>query len=176
LSKFPNKQFDGALYTFAHLSPISTNIEAGEEKELIVNLKIRFGCHCFTEKFNTATHDESHKYFYKNELRAFSTKRYACSLQLPTVVKDMMHGRIYQVQQSFVYTTSLNVGLASKEYEPYSIFFNLRKTQHATVPSANLFIKSAYLRSCPASNSSRAWRFSTLACQVTGIFDTHYRE
>jgi hypothetical protein len=74
MSNFAAKQFRGQPYTFEHLEPrrLDTDLPlTGEDEPVVVSITVQFGCHCFTEKFDSALHLDEHRYIHLNELRAF---------------------------------------------------------------------------------------------------------
>ncbi|MBB3214837.1 hypothetical protein FHW67_004160 [Herbaspirillum sp. Sphag1AN] len=169
MSHFPNKQFEGALYTFDHLRPVHIKLALNADQSVMIDLHISFGCHCFTEAFDVAVHRPDHRYTYRHETRAFNPLRYACSLQLGQVVRTMLKGKIYNARESYTYTTQ--VSLASTiGPQSYSIFFNLERDKGKQTPTLRMFVKSAYVKALVAKPHAQSWRFVSLAGQIAGVF------
>lgn len=169
MSRFPLKQFEGTLYSFDHLDPVQMKLPLNAEETNVIDLHITFGCHCFTEQFDPVRHRPDHRYVYKGELRAFSSQRYECSLQLPRVMQAMQKGTIYHADESYTYAA--HIALTSLEgVQVYSVFFNLRKDTSVQKPALRMFVKSAYLKPLVAKAGAQRWRFVSLAGQISGAF------
>lgn len=169
MSAFPQKQFNGQLYQFAHLVDLQHVAKLNAAGTVTVPMTIRFGCHCFTEDFKAGVHTDHHRYTYKGELRAFDVERYTCSLQLPAVILQMINGgTIYRADNSYTYVAHITVASAAGPQD-YSVFFSLQKVG-GTAPSLSMFVKSAYLKPLVAKPGAQSWRFGSLAGQVSGAF------
>ncbi len=169
VSNFPKKQFEGAIYEFGHLSAMQIHLPLDAQAAHHIDLHVTFGCHCFTEKFDTTVHLEHHRYVYKREVRAFDRGRYACSLQLPAVVQAMLKGRVYHADESYTYVAQITLeDLAGPQ--SYSVFFALEKDTGVQVPAVRMFVKSAYLKPLVAKPNGQSWRFVSLAGQIAGAF------
>lgn len=153
MSNFPEKQFQGVLYTFGHLQPMQMKVPLNAEGSFVIDMQVTFGCHCFTEKFDVALHQPDHGYRYKGELRAFETLRYTCSLQLPLLMKAMLQGTIYKADESYTYAAQITLACLN-ELQSYSIFFNLEKDKQAQRPAVRMFVKSAYLKQLVAKSNA----------------------
>ncbi|CUJ74729.1 hypothetical protein [Achromobacter kerstersii] len=169
MSNFPHKQFEGTLYTFAHLAPVRLQIPLNAAKTSFVDMEVEFGCHCFTEEFDPQKHRPDHRYTHKNELRAFNTQRHECSLQLPQLLQEMQHGMIYNADQSYTYAAHISLA-SSSGLQDYSIFFSLKKDNSVETPALKMFVKSAYLKPLVARPNAQKWRFVSLAGQISGAF------
>lgn len=170
MSDFPNKQFNGTTYTFGHLAPTSVHVPlvvAGQE--LTIPVHVTFGCHCFTEEFNEAMHQEHHRYTHRHETRAFDVTRYQCSLQLPEVLQGITRGRIYLADQSYTYVAQISLPPATG-MESYSLFFSLNRKRNADAPAAEMYLKSAYLSPLKSKKNAQSWRFAALVGEVSGAF------
>ena len=77
---FSNKQFEGVLYTFGHLSSFEHRVPLSASQAQSVKLHVSFSSHCFTEAFDEAVHLDHHRYTHAGETRAFDLTRYRCSL------------------------------------------------------------------------------------------------
>jgi hypothetical protein len=171
---FPNKTFQGTVYTFSHLAPtwltVPLNIK-GSQVNVVVSVKVTYGCHCFTEEFDEYLHSDHHRYTYLNELRAFDTQRYTCSLQLPQIMLSILRGQIYLADRSYTYVAQINLPPASG-FQKYSVFFSLNKKRDSKGPEVELYVKSAYLSALkpPPSKNARKWRFGALIGQISGVF------
>lgn len=171
MNKFPQKHFNGTLYTLAHLNPMQVKVPLDIKANTVIDLHITFGCHCFTETFVPTIHAEHHRYTYKGELRAFSQLRYECSLHLPRVMQSLIKGTIYNANDSYTYVAHIKLHAAGKP-QNYSVFFSLKNVDAAVRPALSMFVKSAYLRPCAAKPNAQSWRFASLAGQITGMFPT----
>lgn len=169
MSDFPNKKFEGALYTFGHLQPVRMKVPLNAEGSLVIDMHVTFGCHCFTEGFDEARHQPGHLYTYKHETRAFDPLRYECSLQLPRLMQAMLKGTIYNADESYTYTAHITLESAGGP-QSYSIFFNLEKDKRAKTPAIRMFVKSAYLKPLVAKTNAQNWRFVSLAGQIAEAF------
>lgn len=169
MSNFAHKYFQGQLYTFEHL--IRTKLEvdftiSGNFKK--VPIYVTFGCHCFTEKFDSSIHKDQHKYKYKSEIRAFNVQRYECSKHLPKVIKTLVTGTVYKSDKSYTYVAQISIPELSAS-QPYSIFFSLEKIRSVDDLTLDLFIKSAYLSPLKSGKNSRNWRFKRLVGEISGL-------
>jgi hypothetical protein len=169
MSDFPNKQFAGTLYTFGHLVPMKLVLPLNAEGTNLIDMHVAFGCHCFTEEFNPAQHQEHHRYTYKGELRAFDALRYECSLQLPQLMTAIQKGTIYKADESYTYAAHITLESMTGP-QTYSIFFSLQKDQAEPAPALRMFVKSAYLKPLVAKTNAQSWRFVSLAGTVSGVF------
>jgi hypothetical protein len=166
---FNAKQFMGVLYEFTHLNPKQIQVPLNSLKTAFVELHVTFGCHCFTESFDDAIHQEHHRYTHKGELRAFDVPRYDCSLQLPTIMQAMLAGTIYYAEESYTYVAQINIQ-GAQGTQAYSVFFSLEKNKEIEEPALRMFVKSAYLRPLAAKKNAQTWRFVSLAGQISGAF------
>lgn len=82
MSRFSQKQFQGKLYEFSHLTPAVHTVPLNAAGTFSVRLQVSYSIHCFTEDFNPLLHQDHHRYSYGSETRAFDVVRYDCSLQL----------------------------------------------------------------------------------------------
>jgi len=169
MSNFPHKQFEGTLYKFDHLEPVQTKVSLNAERSSFIDMRVTFGCHCFTEKFDAARHRPDHRYTYKRELRAFNRQRYECSLQLPQLIESMQKGRIYNADESYTYAAHITLASITGP-QTYSIFFSLQKDISVQTPALCMFVKSAYLKPLTAKANTQSWRFISLAGQISGAF------
>jgi hypothetical protein len=169
MSNFPNKQFEGIVYTFEHLQPAQLTVLLNADGSATVPMQVTFGSHCFTEDFDNEKHRPDHRYTYKGELRAFDTARYECSLHLPKVLQSLVKGTIYNAHESYTYAA--HIALESMNGpQSYSVFFSLEKDRRAELPALRMFIKSAYLKPLVAKPNAQNWRFASLAGQISGVF------
>ncbi|MGH8412835.1 MAG: hypothetical protein ACRERT_16610, partial [Pseudomonas sp.] len=136
---------------------------------LRVPVNVTFGCHCFTEEFNEAVHQDHHRYSHRHEVRAFDPTRYQCSLQLPAVVQAITGGKIYLADQSYTYVAQVALPPATG-LESYSLFFSLNKKRNTQAPAAELYLKSAYLSPLKSKTNAQSWRFAALVGEVSGAF------
>lgn len=169
MSKFPYKQFAGTLYKFDHLDPMQVKLPLNAEGTKTIDLHITFGCHCFTEEFDTNRHRQDHRYTHKGELRAFNTLRYECSLQLPLIMQAIQKGKIYNADESYTYAALITL-VSADEPQTYSVFFSLEKDKSVQKPALRMFVKSAYLKPLAAKAGAQSWRFVSLAGQISGAF------
>lgn len=170
MSNFANKTFDGQVYTFPHLQKITLSVDLViSSRPVIIPVHVTFGCHCFTEDFDSEKHGGHHRYTHLGEERAFDVERYQCSLQLPQVMNAMLTGTIYRADRSFTYVSQI-VLPPSTGLEPYSIFFSLEKTRKSAVPAVEMFVKSAYLSALKHSPNAQSWRFKALVGQKAEVF------
>lgn len=169
MSNFPNKQFEGKLYTFEHLQPLQMKVPLNAEGSNFIDMHVTFGCHCFTEEFDTARHLSHHRYTYKGELRAFDVLRYECSHQLPQLMQALQRGTIYNADESYTYAAHITLASIAGP-QSYSIFFSLQKDKSVQTPAVRMFVKSAYLKPLVAKPNAQNWRFVSLAGQIAGAF------
>lgn len=169
MSNFPHKQFEGTLYKFGHLEPMQMKLPLSAEGTNFIDMHVTFGCHCFTEEFDTAQHRPDHRYTYKGELRAFNTLRYECSLQLPQLMQAMQKGTIYNADESYTYAAHITLASIAGS-QTYSIFFSLQKDKSVQTPALRMFVKSAYFKPLVAKANAQSWRFVSLAGQISGAF------
>lgn len=173
MSNFAAKQFRGQSYTFEHLQPLTLEPELTPTggAPVVVRISVQFGCHCFTEEFKDALHQDEHRYSHLGELRAFDLTRYECSLRLPKIVNAMLGGMIYWSQESYTYVTKVTLPNAQGREQDYSLFFSLTKNQDSVRPALNMFVKSAYLRDLAAPAGANRWRFGSLIGLVSGVYE-----
>ncbi|OIQ78959.1 hypothetical protein GALL_393240 [mine drainage metagenome] len=169
MSFFHSKEFQGTQYTFDHLDPFVTSVSLDAAGSKVVELDVTFSCHCFTEAFDESLHQDHHRYRFQGELRAFDVLRYACSLQLPTVIAAMFRGRIHRGDGSLTYVAYITLSDAPGE-QPYSVFFSLERDDSKPGNVLAMRIKSAYLKSLVAKANAQSWRFVSLAGEVSGLF------
>lgn len=169
MTDFASKQFEGTLYTFNHLKPTQLKVPLNKDGTLAINMHVTFGCHCFTEGFDETIHREDHRYTHGDEIRAFNTLRYQCSLQLPQLVQSMLKGRIYRADNSYTYAAQISL-ISGTSKQDYSIFFNLEKDKHAKSAAVRMFVKSAYLKPLVAMPNAQSWRFVSLAGNIADVF------
>lgn len=169
MSKFPHKQFEGKSFTFDHLEPMQMKLPLNADASKTIDLRVTFGCHCFTEEFDTNKHRPDHRYTHNGELRAFNTVRYECSLQLRSVILLMQRGMIYKADESYTYTAHIVVE-SSEGQQAYSVFFSLEKDRKSIKPALRMFVKSAYLKPLVARAGAQSWRFVSLAGEISGVF------
>jgi hypothetical protein len=169
VSEFRQKQFEGVLYTFNHLKPIRLTVPINSAATVKIEMDVSFGCHCFTEEFDSSKHREHHSYTHKNEVRAFEPLRYQCSLQLPRVIQNMLRGKIYLADKSYTYVALITTNSMAGS-QSYSVFFSLERNTNSPLPALKMFIKSAYLKPSVAKPNAQSWRFGSLAGQVAGVF------
>lgn len=169
MSNFPQKQFEGTLYKFGHLEPIRLKVPLNADGSNSIDMRVSFGCHCFTEEFDVAKHRPDHRYTYKKEVRAFDKQRYECSLQLPELIGAMQKGTIYNADESYTYAAHITLASLAGP-QTYSIFFSLQKDTRVQVPALRMFVKSAYLKPLVTKANAQNWRFVSLAGQISGAF------
>lgn len=128
-----------------------------------------FSCHCFTETFDEALHQDHHRYTFRGELRAFDVNRHECSLQLPAVIAAMFRGRIHRGDGSLTYVAYITLSDVPGA-QPYSVFFSLEKDNSKLDNVLSMRIKSAYLKPLVAKANAQSWRFVSLAGEVSGLF------
>ncbi len=169
MSNFRNKHFEGALYTFEHLTPLTLDVSLTVKQELLsIPINVTFGCHCFTEKFDSDTHGEHFRYQHLTEVRAFDVERYQCSLHLPSVIQGIVSGTIYRSDQNYTYVTQINLPTLTG-LQPYSIFFSLEKTRRSVTPAVEMYVKSAYISALKSGSNAQNWRFKKLIADTLDI-------
>lgn len=169
VSYFHSKHFEGIEYTLGHLDPFTVTVPLDAAGTKAVEIHVTFGCHCFTETFESPPHLDHHRYTFRGETRAFDVQRHACSLQLPAVINAMFAGRVHWAEQSYTYVANIVLGNGPGA-QAYSVFFGLERD--TSRPGAlKLFVKSAYLKPLVARKHAQAWRFKSLAGQVAGVFE-----
>lgn len=166
---FHAKHFQGVEYKFIHLEPILIKIALNAAGTKFIDLYVTYGCHCFTEEFDSNIHLDHHRYLYKGEIRAFNILRYECSLHLPAVLPGLLKGRIHRADRSLTYVAHISLS-TTQGLQPYSIFFNLDVDNTKATPFLKMYIKSAYLKPLVAKSNAKTWRFVSLAGEMTGEF------
>ena len=166
---FANKTFNGTVYTFAHLSPMQLQVALSGPPAVNVAVNVTFGCHCFTESFDTALHEDHHRYTHRSELRAFDVLRFQSSLQLPVSLNSLLTGMVHRADRSYTFVTQIALPPAAGQ-QSYSVFFSLEKSRRSTSPAVEMYVKSAYLRRPAATSHSQSWRFKALVGQISGAF------
>jgi hypothetical protein len=170
MSSFAKKHFQGSLYTFEHLKPTSMAIIFNIGSSPIeVCIYVTFGCHCFTEDFDSDVHKEDHRYQHLGEERAFNVERYECSKYLPSIISALLSGTIYRSDKSYTYVAQIALPLVSG-MQPYSIFFSLEKIRKSNHLSLDMYIKSAYLSPLKSGKNAANWRFKRLVGEAAGLF------
>lgn len=169
MSDFSRKHFQGQIYTFDHLKPISLGLDLvikGTNKA--IRIFVTFGCHCFTEEYDVSKHREEHVYRHLKELRAFDVLRYQCSKHLPIVMQDLLKGLIYRSDKSYTYVSHIVI-VSPNGLQPYSIFFSLERMGNIDSVDLKLYVKSAYISPLKSGKNAQRWRFKGLVCDVLGI-------
>jgi len=170
VSNFPHKHFQGKVYTFQHLDQILLPVPlVVKQIPIEIPVHVTFGCHCFTEEFDSTAHEDHHRYTHLGEERAFNVERHQCSLQLPKVMQAILGGTIYRSDRSYTYVAQIVLPLIAG-LESYSVFFSLEKTKKSAVPSVELFVKSAYLSPLKSKPNAQKWRFKALIGETAGVF------
>lgn len=170
MSRFPQKQFQGKLYEFSHLTPTTHTVPLNAAGTFSVLLQVSYSIHCFTEDFNPLLHQDHHRYSYGSETIAFDVVRYDCSLQLPSIVAGMARAQVYRARNDN-YTYVARVEHAQLN-QPYSLFFTLKnETKDGEVPLARMFVQSAYIKPLTVAPNAKNWRFGSLLGQLTGVFE-----
>jgi hypothetical protein len=152
---------------------LAVDLEIGHPPEpkqpISIPVKITFGCHCFTESFDSGKHGDHHRYTHLGEERAFDLERYDCSLQLPQVMNAMLNGTIYKGDKSYTYVAQIALPPETGN-QPYSVFFSLNKTRDSAAPAVDLYVKSAYLSALKKSPHTQSWRFKGLVGDTAKVF------
>lgn len=169
VSNFHPKHFEGFVFEFSHLAPTQERVPLDEGATRFIALHVAFGSHCFTETFDKNRHRDHHRYVYNGEVRAFCPTRYECSLHLPSVVKAMLSGRVYNADESYTFVAQITIP-SRDGLQPYSVFFSLRKDSSLQAPALKMFVKSAYIKPLVAKTNKESWRFKSLAGQISGAF------
>jgi len=170
VSSFPNKSFEGKVYTFPHLEQMTLVIDlVVSQQPIAIPVRVTFGCHCFTEAFDPTRHSDHHRYAHRDEVRAFDIERYECSLQLPEVMHAMRNGTIYKGDQSYTYVAQITLPPETGR-QSYSVFFSLNKTRNSVEPAVDLYVKSAYLSALKYSPHAQSWRFKALVGDIAQVF------
>lgn len=169
MSDFPQKKFQGQTYKFDHLAPVQMQVPLNAAATNVIDMHVTFGCHCFTEEFDSSKHTPDYRYSYRGEQRAFNLERYECSFQLPQVMQSLLKGTIYNADESYTYTAQITLE-SLQGPQSYSVFFSLEKDKEAAAPALRMFIKSAYLKPSVGKSNAQNWRFSSLAGQIAGAF------
>ena len=140
MSYFNKMHLDNTTYDLSHLDPFKLGIQfEGNTYTALV----MFSCHCFTEKFDAARHDDEAAYEHGNKTRAFDTVRYQLSLSLPGLFRTLGNKTVYHTKRgSFFFIRRLptaNVVL------PYAVFF---RTYKASMDGADVIVEvaSAYTK------------------------------
>lgn len=171
---FPQKPFEGVVYTFDHLAPFTLQASLNAAGTVTVPLHCSYSIHCFTEAFDDDKHLDHHRYTHAGELRAFDVTRFQCSLQLPAVMTALLRGKIYRAKNNnYTYVAQIKV---TEQAEPYSVFFDLKRDGTPETPALRMFVQSAYLTPLVVGGNAQSWRFGSLAGQVAGIFEPPHKK
>jgi hypothetical protein len=169
MAHFHAKKFQGVLYTFEHLNPMTCMVELDAMGRSLVRLDIVYSTHCFTESFDELRHQSHHRYTIHGETRAFDLTRYQCSVQLPILMKRIARVKVYKaMQNNYTYVAHIN---REGQTQPYSIFFKLKQDKASKTPLVRMYVQSAYTKSLTVSKNAQSWRFGSLLGQLTGLLE-----
>jgi hypothetical protein len=169
--QFPKKHFQGVEYDLSHLRPVWLPVPLNVAGTIDISMHVSYSCHCFSEEFDHAIHQEHHRYAFAGEVRAFNVMRYDCSTQLPAVVNALLKGKVYRASNDN-YTYVAHITLENLIH-PYSVFFHLKKDAQSSnvAPKLRMHIQSAYISPLKVSTGAQSWRFRSLAGRVAGVFE-----
>ncbi|MCA1297165.1 hypothetical protein [Stappia indica] len=143
-SSYPLPDVDAAEILVPHLAPRVETYELGGLGE--IGVLIRYSCHCWTSKYDEALHDGGIRIMDRGRARAFDPARYAASLELPELMRDLPHKRIYATRGDRNYG-SYDASRRDADGLFYTAYFALkaRKGLCGAAPySFRLFVESAY--------------------------------
>ena len=170
MSSFAKKQFLGNTYEFHHLAPSSHTVDLDAAGTARATLHVTYSIHCFTETFDSATHQEHHRYTHAGETRAFNLERYNCSIYLPSIVGGMARAKVYRaLQNNYTYVALVPI---NGQQNPYSMFFTLKEVASPGTPTVKMYVQSAYLKPLTVAATAQSWRFGSLLGQVSGVFES----
>ena len=170
MSHFHHKDFQGVHYPLGHLDPFCVDVPLDALATKKIEIQVTFGCHCFTEIFDEALHQDHHRYMFRGELRAFDVLRYECSLQLPAIINAIFKGRIHLADGSYTYVAHITLTRIPSS-QAYSVFFSLEKDHSKAGHALKMYVKSAYLKPLVTKSNAQTWRFISLAGEVSGAFE-----
>jgi hypothetical protein len=158
---FQNKTYNGQTYNLDHLDPFILSVVF---EDITYNALIEFSCHCFTETFDPAQHDQHAAYTYGNETRAFDLARYDLSLSLPDRFRALGNNNVYHTKkESFFFLRKVNVAGAQL---PYLVFFRSFKSKSAAY-DVIVEVSSAYTKPNMALYASPVKFSRMIAAQAT---------
>ncbi|MGA9651593.1 hypothetical protein [Pedobacter sp.] len=133
---------EGKEYQFGHLNPFDHFFYSETAKKQLC-IEVKFSNHCFTEKCEDPT---GHALILKdpgNRDRVFCPIRYAISIDLPDIVREMLESNkpVWQTvhERNWVHTITIQTPVG-----PYHVFFEVRKASKGEDANVKLFVESAY--------------------------------
>lgn len=139
-------------YNLSHLNAFYTEfIQPAQngKSEKIYRCLIEFSHHCFTKSPNShkgetlSDYPSELHYTTEKETRIFCAERYALSLQLPYIIRQMDKQKCFFTSANDKFLT-ISIQTQANEIVDYEIYFSLKKAKQCDV---HIFINSAYLRS-----------------------------
>ncbi|REC93389.1 hypothetical protein C8D72_3435 [Kushneria indalinina DSM 14324] len=144
---FDPLEIAGQTYDLGHLDPFSIYIDSRKAGK-VLNVRIRFTCHCFTMGYDTALHQTGHPILKDQggRDRLFCSTRYRLSHGLPAIIAALSDGQTNVRQTSALRNWAHTVKIEDPQ-GPYYIFFELRraaKRGQRVKQDLDLTIESAY--------------------------------
>lgn len=144
-TRWPPHNLNGVRHDLSHLHPFRFNLKmsaAGNHPARDIDIRVAFSSHCFTQKCLDGTHDSA--FSAAHDRRRFCLERYALSMQLPDIIRDLDRRKCYfnfknSRQRNYITLDVLDGAGAPTEY---LVFFDVR---HAGEDQAVLvFVQSAF--------------------------------
>jgi hypothetical protein len=155
-------------YPLDHLDSYTIIVPAKDPLQAPAVLRVTYGHHVFTEKWDTKKHDASLQYFYANEKRAFCPVRYVCSLSLKEIIQYHIGGKAYLTRDGKGHWNHLFY--AEIDGVSYPVFFELENANKINGIEGILHIKSAYQKpDLPKRNKLQSVKFARLVHQISAI-------
>lgn len=114
-----------------------------------LRVHVRFTTHCFSKKYDEATHPVTEPILYDagRRRRSFCPVRYDLSLRLPDLILGLNHLKA-EVMQTAEERNWLHSVTLDDPAGKYQIFFELRRAPPASsaLQDLNLMVESAYLQ------------------------------
>lgn len=155
---------EGREYNLAHLHPFSFEFivpEKGGKPEQRYLINVNFSLHCFTRGFKeNETVPEEHCYADSREKRIICLDRYALSLELPRIIKDVGQRKCFHTGHDNFVTIEL-IDKAGEAHD-YTVFFAVSKAGRRK--GLNLFVQSAYVAErIPLKSKRKPIKFMVIA-------------
>lgn len=155
----------GAEYPLGHLQSFRVTVPQRDPLQAPAILQVTFSNHTFTEKWDDAAHAADRRIEANNEIRAFCSVRYGCSINLPALIAYHVGGKAFEGRDSrgamnrFFYAEADSI--------PYPIYFGLGRANQIPGVEGILHIISAYQNpAMPAKHRFQSIKFARLVHQT----------
>jgi hypothetical protein len=151
----------GAEYPLEHLDNFDVIVAAKNPLQAPATIRVTFGHHVFSEKWDDAVHTADHEYQADGERRAFCAVRYGCSIELSAIIKYHIEGKAYYSRDG---NGVLNtIFYAEADNIPYMVIFNLRRADRIPGIDGILHVVSAYQNpAMPSRSKLQSIKFAML--------------